>query len=246
MAFFSVITINLNNREGLERTIQSVRAQHFKDYEYIVVDGQSTDGSLDVLSLYDAHITRKIVGKDSGVYHAMNKGLKEATGEYIVFLNSGDEFKHGEVLTKIFEKNGQKDLVYCDVEVFQQKKSRISVHPNVLTTRFLLTGMICHQAIFARRRLFELTGPFSEEYKVYGDYEWLLRAVINHGASVRHIARVLVRYEEVGLSNTTDKQTQRSEKDSIQNLYFSAMLLRIYRAYRWIDDWKNNYFDHRD
>jgi glycosyltransferase involved in cell wall biosynthesis len=236
MPFFSVITINLNKREGLRRTIQSVINQSFTDFEYIVVDGQSNDGSLDVIHEFDVHITKKLIGKDSGIYNAMNKGLALASGTYIVFLNSGDEFKNLETLSKIHEKSGDKDFVYCDVEIFYGDKWRIGKHPNILTTKFLLTGMICHQAIFAKRNLFELTGPFREDYKVYGDYEWILRSVRKHNATFRHIARVLVRYEEVGLSNTTDKKLQRREKDSIHDIYFSKSLLRLYRFYRMLND----------
>ena len=241
MPFFTVITINLNNREGLRRTIQSVINQKFTDFEYIVVDGQSNDGILDVIHEFEKSITRSLIGKDTGVYNAMNKGLAAALGEYIVFLNSGDEFRNSETLQRIQEKSSNGDLVFCDVEIFNGDNVRVRRQPNILTTKFLLTGMICHQSIFAKRSLFEITGPFNEHYKVYGDYEWILRALRKHEAKIKHIPRVLVRYEEVGLSNTTSKELQRKEKDSIQDLYFSSWLLFIYRSYRSFNDWLGNY-----
>lgn len=241
MPFFSIITINLNNKSGLQRTMQSVFNQSFRDLEYIVVDGESSDGSIDLIEQYAGRIDKKLIGKDSGVYNAMNKGLAVATGNYIIFLNSGDEFRNSETLAKVAEKCDDNDLVYCDVEIFQGTSHRIGHHPGDLTTRFLLTGMICHQAIFAARTLFERTGPFDERFRVYGDYEWLLRAVLKHNASRKHIARALVRYEEIGLSNTTDKSVQRSEKDTIHDMYFSPWLLTLYRRYRSLHDKLDHY-----
>lgn len=238
MPFFSVITINLNNREGLRRTIKSVLRQNFSDYEYIVVDGVSDDGSLQVIEEFDKGITKKLIEKDSGVYDAMNKGLALATGEYTVFLNSGDEFRREETLLQIHSGTDDKDFVYCDVEVFNLNESRNSYHPDELSTRFLLTGMICHQAIFAKKSLFDKTGPFRQNYKVYGDYEWMLRALKSEGATTKHVPQVLVRYEEIGISNTTNKEKQRAEKDAIHELYFNQWLLKLYRWYRKFNDQK--------
>ena len=244
MPFFSVITINLNNRDGLRRTILSVVSQQFSDFEYIVVDGDSSDGSIDIIQGFQEHISKSLIGKDTGVYNAMNKGLSMATGEYVVFLNSGDEFKECETLKKVHDLTYNKDFVFCDIEIFNGDNGRIGLQPNFLSTRFLLTGMICHQSIFAKRSLFESTGPFDESYRVYGDYEWLLRAVRKHNANYTHIPHVLVRYEEVGLSNTTSKVLQRQEKDSIQSIYFNGVLLYIYRFYRFLNDWLDNNFLH--
>jgi glycosyltransferase involved in cell wall biosynthesis len=241
MPFFSVITINLNNKGGLQRTMQSVFNQNFRDFQYIVVDGESIDGSVELIESHSSRIDKKLIGKDTGVYNAMNKGLSVADGDYIVFLNSGDEFRNREALNRIAEKCSDHDFVYCDVEVFHGTANRISRHPGELTTRFLLTGMICHQAIFAKKTLFERTGPFNERFKVYGDYEWLLRAVLKFDASHKHIGRPLVRYEEVGLSNTTDKAVQRAEKDLIHDLYFSRWLVRLYRSYRSLHDKMDHY-----
>jgi glycosyltransferase involved in cell wall biosynthesis len=232
MAFFSIITINLNNREGLRRTMESVRIQSFTDYEYIVVDGVSKDGSLDVVKEYVHIVAHKVVEKDNGVYDAMNKGLALATGEYIVFLNSGDEFKNASTLEEVSKGSHNKEFIYCDVEVFNENNHRVSKHPSQLSTRFLLTGMICHQAIFAKRTLFQRTGKFSDAYKIYGDYDWLLRAIKKENATTQHIPKVLVRYEEIGLSNTADKSKQLFEKDRIHSAYFNPLLVLLYRAYR--------------
>lgn len=97
---FSIITINYNNCEGLEKTIQSVIEQSYKGYEYIVIDGGSTDGSIDIIKKYEPSITFWVSEKDSGIYNAMNKGIRHSTGEYLNFMNSGDTFYEPEVLKK--------------------------------------------------------------------------------------------------------------------------------------------------
>jgi glycosyltransferase involved in cell wall biosynthesis len=239
MPFFTIITINLNNRQGLENTIKSVRNQAFHDFEYIVVDGVSSDGSLDIIEKNADLINKKIIEKDSGVYNAMNKGLAHASGEYILFLNSGDELKHRESLMKINEKAGGKDLVYCDVDVFEGDNSVVKSHPDHLTTNYLLTDMICHQAVFARKSLFDRIGGFDESFKIYADYEWMMRAILLNQATTRHLARVLVRYEAIGLSNTANKKLQREEKDRIHDKYFNKAFVLVYRLYRGFNDWKD-------
>jgi glycosyltransferase involved in cell wall biosynthesis len=232
MALFTIITINLNNREGLERTIKSVMTQSFKDVEYIVVDGQSTDGSLDVISNFREGIHQLIVEKDNGVYDAMNKGLRHATGQYIQFLNSGDELKGTNALQIISEKIPHSEILYTDVELFGGERESVKVHPDKLSLRYQLTDMVCHQAIFASSELFKKTGPFDASYKIYGDYDWLMRALRKHNARAIHLPLALVRYEEVGLSNTANKSLQLKEKDSIHDHYFPKWIIKVYRWYR--------------
>jgi glycosyltransferase involved in cell wall biosynthesis len=236
MPFFSVITINLNNRQGLKNTIASVASQTFRDFEYLVIDGGSKDGSVDVILECAKDIKSWISDRDSGVYNAMNKGLKMAQGKYVVFLNSGDEFKLSDTLKHIAEQGDDRDFVYCDVELFGGQSPRVKVHPDQLSERYLLVDMICHQSVFAKRSLFDKTGTFNEAYKVYGDYDWMLNAIRSEHATYKHIPEVLVRYDEIGISNTTDRSLQRKEKDQIQNFYFNGLILWVYRIYRRLND----------
>ncbi len=110
----SIITINFNNRNGLERTARSIVEQTFRDYEWIVIDGGSTDGSQDILKEYSAHIAFGVSERDGGIYEAMNKGLERASGEYVQFLNSGDSFIDRDVLERVFADNRLADVNYGD------------------------------------------------------------------------------------------------------------------------------------
>lgn len=232
MALFTIITINLNNKEGLKRTISSLLAQTFTDYEFIVVDGNSIDGSIEVIDGFRNNIHKIIIEKDNGVYNAMNKGLRLATGKYIQFLNSGDELRGAEALRIISENIDGSDLLYTDVELFGGSRLHEKLHPDQISLRYQLTDMICHQAIFASAKLFSLTGPFDEAYRVYGDYDWIMNAIRRKKAKTRHLAEILIRYQEMGLSQSTQTEIQLREKDAIHNKYFNPFLLFIYRIYR--------------
>ncbi len=240
MPLFSIITINLNNAEGLARTIGSVMMQTFIDYEYIVVDGLSTDGSVDVINEFRSNVDQVLIESDTGIYNAMNKGLGLATGKFIQFLNSGDEFCDSDALRIVAAQIEEAELIYCDVKLFGGKSESVKTHPDHLSTRFQLTGMICHQAIFASLDLFKRTGGFDESFKVYGDYDWMTNAIRHQNASYRHIHSVLVKYQELGISQSTSKEIQRREKDRIHDKYFGAMVLWVYRLYRKLNDKDSN------
>ena len=111
----SIITINYNNGDGLQRTIESVIKQNFKSYEYIVIDGGSTDKSIDVIKRNKNHINYWISEPDTGIYNAMNKGIRKATGEYLIMINSGDVLVNEDVLDTVFKKNNNSDIIYGDV-----------------------------------------------------------------------------------------------------------------------------------
>ena len=125
MPKISVITINYNNKEGLEKTIESVVNQSLQDFEYIVIDGNSTDGSQEILEKYTAKISHAVSEPDTGIYNAMNKGIKAATGEYILFLNSGDEFYATQSLEKAAEHLTGEDIIYGNLDVHGESNSFI-------------------------------------------------------------------------------------------------------------------------
>ena len=115
MPFFSIITINLNNSTGLEKTIQSVTTQLFSDFEFIIIDGGSTDNSIDVIKKYESEITSWVSEKDNGIYDAQNKGIAKANGTYCLFLNSGDYLFSKDALKKVFDSNLTEDIVYGNI-----------------------------------------------------------------------------------------------------------------------------------
>jgi glycosyltransferase involved in cell wall biosynthesis len=111
----SVITINYNNCDGLRKTIESVVSQTFTDFEYIIIDGGSTDGSVDVIKEYAGRIDYWVSERDRGCYHAMNKGVKVAQGEYVIFMNSGDSFYTNDVIDAFVKENPTEDVLCGDM-----------------------------------------------------------------------------------------------------------------------------------
>ncbi|WP_302015691.1 glycosyltransferase family 2 protein, partial [uncultured Akkermansia sp.] len=150
---FSIITINLNNREGLRKTILSVLEQKCRDFEYIVIDGASTDGSIDVIREYEHSITSWISEKDSGIYNAMNKGLARAGGEYIYFLNSGDFFYSPHVLSEIHGMDTVFDILCGRVMTTDGSIQKTSPLWGNQESFYFIIKNFCHQAAFMRTQL---------------------------------------------------------------------------------------------
>src|SRR5262245_59310435 len=126
---FSVITINYNNADGLATTLKSVMDQSTDDFEYIVIDGGSTDGSVDCIKANADSIDYWVSEKDSGIYRAMNKGIEVAKGKYLLFLNSGDYFSHTDVIQELKAHNGDEDVLYWNVNLVSTTHSRVKIHP---------------------------------------------------------------------------------------------------------------------
>ncbi|MEP7263543.1 MAG: glycosyltransferase [Bacteroidota bacterium] len=201
----SIITINLNNREDLERTIQSVVTQNFNDFEYIIIDGGSDDGSIDVITQYPQQYIKWISEKDTGIYHAMNKGIHLATGEYCLFLNSGDSFYANDILENIFATHPVEDILYGDLLFeFNNNKTEIQNRPDNLTLYFLFHDNIWHPATFIKKNLFHKNGFYDERFRIAGDYEFFFRNIVIKKASTRHINFTVSRYNTSGISSDAE------------------------------------------
>lgn len=204
----SVITVNLNNVEGLRRTCQSLFAQSFIDYEFIVIDGGSTDGSVAFLEEHTDRITRWTSEPDRGIYHAMNKGIAQATGTYCLFLNSGDWLVHSSTLETVFSQQPQADIVAGDVYFFDTQKGAIKWYvpsPDRLTAKTLFLGTLPHQATFIRRTLFNKIGLYNEQLKIASDWLFFLDALLIHGCSYQHYPEPVAYFNMDGIS--CDPQT---------------------------------------
>ena len=174
----SVITIVFNNVRDIERTVLSVINQSYSNIEYVVIDGGSADGTLEILNKYKTRISTLISGKDNGIYDAMNKGLANATGDYVVFMNSGDEIYAPDTVEKIFSTQPDADIYYGETEMFDENWTSIGQRrhkaPSQFTWKDFKYGMsISHQAIYIRRAI---TEPFDTNYKLSADIDWILRA----------------------------------------------------------------------
>jgi glycosyltransferase involved in cell wall biosynthesis len=182
----SIITINLNNDKGLEKTILSVINQTFKNFEFIVIDGKSNDRSLDIIHQYADQITFWVSEPDNGIYNAMNKGIFNAVGEYCLFLNSGDCLYSNDILNRVFFIDSHEDIIYGDV--FQEKGGRITgkrYFPDHLTFRHFFIDTLPHQGSFIKRILFDTIGLYSEEFKIISDWEFFLIALIKNSCTYK-------------------------------------------------------------
>ena len=178
----SVITVCLNSKDFLEDAIKSVSGQTYRNIEYLVIDGGSTDGTIDILNRYKDKISRIVTEKDSGIFNAMNKGIRMASGEIVYFLNSDDKFHDDKVVERAvdaFMNNSGIDFVYGNLEILDPfgRDSYIEKYPERITRRLFLKKTIGHPASFFRSHCFKKAGYFDERYKIAADYEWYLRAI---------------------------------------------------------------------
>ena len=197
----SIITVNLNNRDGLQKTIDSVICQTFNDYEWIVIDGGSTDGSKELIEQYAEHFSYWVSEPDKGIYNAMNKGVRYANGEYIQFLNSGDYLWDKDVLKESFSFNPTADVVYADCNYVKKDSIvRTRHYPDILSLKDFLDHGMCHNGTFIKRKIL-LDNPYNENLYISSDIEIYLKAIL-YNYSYIHIPIILVGYDITGISST--------------------------------------------
>ena len=160
----SVITINLNNAEGLRRTLDSVFRQTTQDFELVVVDGASTDGSVELIHTHADRIDRWVSEPDGGIYNAMNKAVAMATGEYVIFMNSGDTFYEDDVLARVIPQLKGKDVYVGDLHRPGKRKKFVKA-PEEVYFHYIITRTLSHQAAFIRRQRL-LDQPYNEQNRV--------------------------------------------------------------------------------
>ena len=181
---FSIITVNLNNVLGLRKTIDCLMRQTFLDYEYIIIDGGSIDGSVEVIKEFTNKITYWVSEPDNGIYSAMNKGIKVAKGHFICFLNSGDEFfsKYSLLVFSDSISNSTAELFFCNYIVIHEVTGKIKCWDvSCVNDRSdLLPHTFLHNATFYSKDLFERIGLFNEKFKICADHDWYMNAIINN------------------------------------------------------------------
>lgn len=171
----SIITINYNNRDGLQRTLDSVVSQTFTDYEWIVIDGGSTDGSRELIEQYADHFAYWCSEPDKGIYNAMNKGIAHAKGEWLQFLNSGDWLYEDTTLEKVFSKEYKADILYCDVILhWPNLQSKFETKPDKIDIHFFLNeNTLSHQSTFYNNTVFK-NHLYNESFRIVSDWELYL------------------------------------------------------------------------
>ncbi|MEO8086125.1 MAG: glycosyltransferase family 2 protein [Bacteroidota bacterium] len=233
MPFISVITINKNNADGLNKTMQSVCTQDFEDFEYIVVDGASEDKSGEVVKNYLADVDKFISGNDKGIYDAMNKGIRAAKGDYLIFLNSGDCFADASVLTQMHVHCRGEDLLSGNIIFLENNISRRDFTPERLTKFYLLHSMLYHPATFFKKSLFKTLGLFDDQLSIVGDYEFFLRALSKNKINYRHLPFDVVLFDSSGISSAKiTREKMMDERKMVQRKYYNKVLLFIYNLYK--------------
>lgn len=202
---FSIITVSYNAKDDLEKTIKSVSDQSFKNYEYIVIDGMSTDGTKEILKKYERDINYWVSEKDEGIYNAMNKGAKVARGEYLYFLNAGDTFNNQNVLKDVAEFIDGEDLVYGKIRVVNKKNDKSYIRDKTLTRFNLKLGKkVSQQAVFIKKSVFEKVGGLNGKYRIAADFD-LLCKVFEGNYVIKKTDTVICDYDGDGVSSNLKK-----------------------------------------
>jgi glycosyltransferase involved in cell wall biosynthesis len=213
----SIITINYNHGPGLQKTIDSVTGQSFVDYEYIIIDGGSTDSSVEIINNHAKQFAYWVSEKDRGVYDAMNKGILQAKGEYCYFLNSGDVLWNNKVLESLFSNNVEEDIVYGNMIHGGSE----TIEKGIADVRFydFFVGSIYHQSAFIKTGLFKRVGLYDENYKVISDWIFFLQAIFLHRCSLRYVDLEIARYETGGLSFKDLEGNLKDRRDVLEKYF---------------------------
>lgn len=203
---FSIITVNYNNLEGLKKTIESVNNQTYKEFEYVVIDGGSNDGSMNFLETNKAQFNYWVSEPDNGVYQAMNKGIEKATGEYLLFLNSGDHFYNNRVLEKNQRFLNDSDIIYFDLQVVEGDKKFIKTYPNTLSFSYFVEDTLPHPATFIKKEAFVKTNLYKEDFKIVSDWKFFIDAICKYNLSYKRISKPLSTFYIGGLSSNPENQ----------------------------------------
>jgi glycosyltransferase involved in cell wall biosynthesis len=229
---FSIITVCKNSEKTIESTILSVLNQNYKDFEYIIIDGVSTDSTLDIIEKYRNKISKVICEPDNGLYDAMNKGIKFSKGEYLFFLNSDDTFLHDNILQLISNyTENQPDLIYGDLTVLDKKTGKFSIQKhNKFNKIYLIKNTPCQPATFYNRQAFEKYGDFDSNYKIVADHEWFLRIFRHHSGKItaKYTGFPISIFNLGGISTSKEREAKITlERNDMLNKYFSASERKI-------------------
>ena len=230
----SIITINRNNAEGIERTILSVIDQKFTNYEYIIIDGDSTDDSVEIIKKHSEHISFWVSEPDSGIYNAMNKAIKVATGEYLIFMNSGDCFISSDTLTNVFTENPMEDLLVGNTIMnWKRRKERRSIASKITFYNILSHRCIPHQATFTKRYLFDEIGFYEEEFKICADRNFFFLALFKFNKSFKRLNEDIALMDTTGVSSIESNFSLiKEEEDKIFQKYFPYFYADYKELYR--------------
>ena len=222
MALISIITINYNNAQGLKKTIDSVSSQSFQDFEFIVIDGNSTDNSVDYIK-QNNRINYWVSETDNGIYDAHNKGINKATGDYLLFLNSGDILADNIVLQKVASHFfSKKSFYYGNLILEKNKVLEKHIAPSSIDLDFMINSTLWHPCVFIKSELFKLYGLYNVDFKIAGDYEFFIRCLLKPNISTEYINEFIAIFDGNGISNDSkNTELQVKERENAWKLNIS-------------------------
>jgi len=230
---FSIITVVFNSKSALEKTIKSIKEQEYKDIEYIIVDGGSTNGTVDIIKKYEKFISAWVSEPDKGIYDAMNKGLKKATGDYVWFLNAGDEIYSPDTLNYINSIKGNADAYYGEVEYIDEEGKNMGTRtlkkpPDSLIWEDMDKGMVVsHQSIIVKR---DKAVYYNLDYKYCSDIDWMIRTLKNCW-TIKNLNRILSKFLIGGYSKKNIIESNRERFKILRN-HFS--LLKVLKSHVYL------------
>lgn len=241
----SIITINYNNLTGLIKTMQSVLSQTSNDFEYIIIDGGSSDGSkelIEQLAVKDKRLSYWVSEPDNGIYHAMNKGIKMAKGDYLQFLNSGDCLVNGTVTVRMlqaFENKEEIAILYGNMlkEIAKgllRDKGFAGRQPTMLD---FYTGTLNHSSAYIKRSLFEQYGLYDESLKIASDWKWYIKTIIFGGINPQYVDIDVTLFDMTGIS-TVNTRLDKQEREFALKLFLPEKVIQDYQKYSFpINQW---------
>ncbi len=226
MTKISIITINYNDVLGLEKTFNSVVNQSNKNFEYIVIDGGSTDGSKEFIEKNSDKVSYWISEKDSGIYNAMNKGINVAKGDYLLFLNSGDWLFENDSISNVDKLiTGFKDIYYGNAIFKFAKKDKLVVYNERISFQFFTHSSFCHQATFIKKQLFFDVFMYNENLKIVSDWEFFIYAICIKNVSHQYIDVIVSNYDLNGISSRPEFEAlKHKEREIVFNNYFPMFI----------------------
>lgn len=223
----TIITINRNNADGLDKTIQSVINQSYKDFEYIVIDGNSTDNSIDIIKKHDSKINFWISEKDTGIYNAMNKGITKANGNYLLFLNSGDYLVNKDVLKFVFDQCQSVDIIYGNMQIdWGNGKITFGKMPDKISFKQMYIDTLWHPVSFIKKTLFDKYGLYNEAYKIVADYDFFFKVIVINNVTTYHVNVDIAIYNLTGLSSLdSNKALEQAERKKVIESYLPQSII---------------------
>lgn len=243
----SIVTITYNSEKTLKDTIESVLSQDYDNIEYIVADGLSKDGTVDILKSYGDKISW-VSEKDSGIYDAMSKGVARATGDIIGIINSDDFYPDNQVISRVVDKMSSTgaDAVYGDLQYVDfedtSKQIRLWISGEYDKSRFLNGWMPPHPTFFLKREAYEKFGLFDPTFKSAGDYELMLRMLYKHNLKAVYIPQVQMKMRAGGVSNVSLKNRWRANREDkrawqingLEPNWYTFIVKPLSKVFQWL------------